>query len=364
MTTPLPIALAADRRFSIPMGLAVFSLLESAKPTTRYHIHLLCDEVDPHVLAQIDQICRERGHLCQHHELKDALHNIATTEDFPSVAFARFLLPQLLPDEVDLIFYIDADEMVHRDLSPAFEAFQAGHLLAGVTEAGCQSNPQFAAYISHLYEHFKVSSQDGLYFNSGQILLSLKACREAQLCERMMRHAQALPDFIEYPDQDVMNVLCNGRIQLLPLAYCVVPHYAPIYHQALQTIAQHGVKVDAYGAEEITSALRSPILQHFVSADKPFVLCPDAVYQPYFRLWRRSPWRRKLPYLPKKLEGALRSSSKSRILYAAMRCLLFIPWGYEIYWCVARRLPNSLLSSLFSLCGWKRPAQPPAPHTR
>ena len=54
------------------------------------------------------------------------------------------------------------------------------------------------------------------YFNSGFLVMNLKQMREENIVEQFNEHAKIKYD---QNDQDVLNVVCSGRVQILPILY-------------------------------------------------------------------------------------------------------------------------------------------------
>jgi len=54
------------------------------------------------------------------------------------------------------------------------------------------------------------------YFNAGFLVMNLKRMRDENIVEEFNHHAKIKYD---QNDQDVLNVVCNGRVQILPSLY-------------------------------------------------------------------------------------------------------------------------------------------------
>ncbi len=345
------VAFSADVNFSVPLGLVCLSLMRVARPEDCYHIHVLGDAVDETVLSDIRALCDTRGYELSYHDVGEAMANVIETENFPKMAFARFLLPDLLPTEVTRVFYADSDVMLMRDPAELFALDMEGYLLAGVLDMALALDDRLRLHMDDLCVAYGVDRDSFRNYYSGQLLFNLTLCREMSYGKRVVELAQQPNDAILYPDQDIMNVLAQGQIKTLPLNYCVVPHMAALYDAV---IVQGGDTV--YRADEVASAIAHPALMHFATSYKPFVLYPCARwYGAFYALWRSSPWKRRLPYVPHKIRRGAAHSLPCKLALAWMKTLLYIPFGYELWWAVLSILPCSVRGCVARAFAWDEP---------
>ncbi|MCQ2181886.1 MAG: glycosyltransferase family 8 protein [Bacteroidales bacterium] len=111
---------------------------------------------------------------------------------YSAAAEYRLMLPELLPD-YDKVLYLDCDMVVRNDLAVLFSGTDLGENLLGA-----------------VYE------RKG-YFNSGFLLMNLSGMREDETSLKLMKALDT--DYLEFPDQDALNMVCKGRVKALP-PYC------------------------------------------------------------------------------------------------------------------------------------------------
>ena len=127
------------------------------------------------------------------------------------ISLARILLPELLPNDIDKVLYLDADILVLNDLKQLYNINLNGKV-AGMIEDGML--PEYAFY------KFKKP-----YFNSGVILMDLNLWRKQGLCKQMIKYMQDnmekfIPQkdtyaYFNFPDQDLINYYLKGKIKVL-----------------------------------------------------------------------------------------------------------------------------------------------------
>ncbi len=119
--------------------------------------------------------------------------------------YYRLLIPECLP-QYDKVLYLDCDLVVMSSLSELIKVDMGECLIGGVVD---YPDAELADY----------AEKQGLdcrsYINSGVLLINCKAFAEAGIREQAFAKVQACPD-LRYPDQDLINVLCKGRICQLP----------------------------------------------------------------------------------------------------------------------------------------------------
>ncbi len=351
------VAIAADRNFSVPAALACESIVQHARCGQLYHIHLLGIDIEEQIITQLTQRCQELHFLFSYHEVANLLEGISQHEHHPPATYARFLLPELLAENVERVLYIDADIMLVRDIEYLFEIELGNHLLAGVEDLAISAYSHFEDHVRTVCESFGLARGEiPVYYNAGQLVMNLKLWREEGLAQRCLSIGKNLPEELIYKDQDIINALCRGRILTLPLRYSVAPHFYPVYEKMIQGDAPW-MRTNNYTAEDAQQAMDDPALIHYLTRNKPFVLFPALYcYAPFYRLWRDSMWKHRIPYMPHKFSSLVASGvRKYRWLYRAMRLLCYIPFGYECWWAIARCIPGKVRHFFFIKIDWIEP---------
>lgn len=116
------------------------------------------------------------------------------------MTLVRCYAPELLPD-VDKVIYMDLDVEIVGDLRELWETDLEGCPVAGVIDTGIRKVK--LPYIRDIMT----------YINVGVLVMDLHAFREMHVSEDMdeLLHKWLLG----YPDQDALNIVCDGKIKLL-----------------------------------------------------------------------------------------------------------------------------------------------------
>ena len=133
----------------------------------------------------------------QHVDL-GALARFPVPARLSSAAYARILIPELLPDDVEQVLYLDVDCIVAGDLSPLLEIDLGSLLLAGVPNPGGRETegPDMPDYV-----------------NTGVMLMNLTAWRQEGVAAKVVKNkTEHLSWFV---DQPAINLVAAGRKMLL-----------------------------------------------------------------------------------------------------------------------------------------------------
>lgn len=296
----LPIVFSADENFSIPLGLAILSLLESAERETRYDIHVLDDGVHESIKNQIHEMHEKHDFSIQYHDVSNLIENTAETLFYPRVSFARFYIPEILPAEIQgNIFYSDADVLFCSDLTPLYKKDMTGKAVAAIQALNLTAvnNRQ---HLIDLHKAFGVDflSKNEVYYQSGNLLFNREEWLKTDLTKKILKMARTkLPDEVTMPDQDIMNLVCREHITPIPPKYCAIPIFSKRYVCDYEQTYKGSC---VYSESELSEALNNPAVIHFAGA-KPIVY-RKAAYKldfKFIQFWAKSPWKNRIPYYPR-----------------------------------------------------------------
>lgn len=123
--------------------------------------------------------------------------------------YFRYLLAEMAP-ELEKALYLDADVVVDGDLAALWDMDLRDCYFAGAEDY----------YIKHIGYKKKIGlSEDNLYVNAGVLLLNLRKMREEKLGDHLLAISKKLAGKILYQDQDVLNIVCQGRIAEFDMTY-------------------------------------------------------------------------------------------------------------------------------------------------
>jgi len=169
-------------------------------------------------------------------------------------ALLKFDLPNVLA-HLDKVLYLDGDLIVRGDLAELYATDLTGRYLAAVVDSG-------SIYYRHKYVQ---QVQD--YFNSGVMLLNLALMRSEGASEKLVEAKRNSGDSL-LMDQNVFNVVFDGKVRLLPIRYNL------LYVNLLRAKGKYTIgdinrryQTQYHSLDEVAE---DALIVHYSSKDKPW----------------------------------------------------------------------------------------------
>lgn len=180
------------------------------------------------------------------------LPELDASSHFSNAIYYRLKLPELLPDDVDTVLYLDSDTICVGDIDRIFDVNIKNYVVAGVLDP--------AASI------FQRGQKLDLYINSGVLLINVLRWRQEGLFKKCLEWVKQNPQSV-CKDQDALNHVLRGRIRLIDGNY------------------NKFVTIDTKLNVENDKIL------HYISKDKPWCeWYPDNLSEYYIDYIEKSPW--------------------------------------------------------------------------
>lgn len=144
----------------------------------------------------------------------DVLSSLKITHHFSNVNYYRLLIPDIIPNEIMKVIYLDTDLLVRKPLDTLWSTELTGKFLAAVEEE-ISTNHKKELGLSLNYK----------YFNSGVMLIDVEKWRNESLHRKVIRFVKENPEKIEYVDQDGLNAILDGDWVELPMNWNVQSNY-------------------------------------------------------------------------------------------------------------------------------------------
>lgn len=204
----IPIVVAFTPNYFIPAATCLYSILKHSPETENLHvICLLTEELPERMKEKLRQLGGKRVSY-SFINLMGKLQNIYIDERYTIAASYRLLLPDLLP-EYDKVIYIDCDVIVRNNLAKLYHEIDLkNNYLAAVFEASLDFQIPYLE---------SIGCAPGQYINSGFLIMNLVQLRADNMVEKFLEASKV--EGLQFPDQDVLNQLCEKHILGLPPYY-------------------------------------------------------------------------------------------------------------------------------------------------
>lgn len=277
----LNITLASDENYAEFVGVVIVSLLTNNKWAERITVHLLSNGISDTTLSKLKTLMpAERGELSVYpiDNLQSRL-GIKVPNTIAITSYARLFLPQLLPNDVERVLYVDCDTVVADSVQSLYQtSLTDDDWVAGVLD----TLPDDEAKV-------KIGIKSGAsYFNAGVLLINLAAWREFDVTSRCLNFLLAHNGTVHHHDQGIINAVCDGhKVTVHPRFNATSNYYSHPYRLLLST------NEPFYTEQEFLEARESPAILHFTEGfyNRPWIansLHPlREVWHKYHRL---TPW--------------------------------------------------------------------------
>ena len=254
-----PIVLACDGRYAMPLATTLRSAVEAGDGVTPFDFHILVDGM-PERLRQ--KVCNSLPNgLASIRWIEvnlDLFRDFSTLGYISKLTYARFLIPQIFPETVSRVLYLDCDILVLDDLGRLCATDLAGKVLGAVHDG-------LDGQIKLNGVHLNIPRVRD-YFNAGVLLIDLDGWREKQIVQAALDYLKRQPN-THFADQDALNYACDG------LWKPIDPRWNYQAHSATLNISE-------------LAADRLPGIIHFTTWKKPWLYSTPNVNAALFDSFR------------------------------------------------------------------------------
>lgn len=206
-------------------------------------VHILTDYLSYQSMQKLKEAAKAPENELVIHQIDDKELQNLPLNIWSVHTWYRILLPDILPESVEKVLYLDCDTLIVDNISNLFKLNINDFAFAAVED------PQ--SYNPLTYERCGYSSKNK-YICAGVMLLNLTYWRKMNLKDRLIEYAQQNKETIKYPDQDALNVVCKDVKVILPLKFGF-----------MDAFFQDQVILDQLSKKELEEALRNPAIIHY-----------------------------------------------------------------------------------------------------
>ena len=236
------VAYGVDERFIRALCTSIASVVKNTDASVVAHV--FSNSFD-NMLAPLQQLSDQLGISVVLHPVDAEQFSGWATEGWSSAIYQRLVMAPVLAPFAPRFLYLDADVLCVGDISPLFSLDLHGNIAAAVQDPDKSG---------HAFDHSSYSCDR--YFNSGVLLVDARAWNENDITSNLYQLlSEKSHEFRSY-DQDALNVVLDGRIEILP----------PDYNYPADTNSH--VIVKEYKQE---NSVAQPVLIHFMGGKKPWV---------------------------------------------------------------------------------------------
>lgn len=183
-------------------------LVQSIYCTNSYvdNVYIIAEDDDIHGLEKF----KDRVKILNVNKLPISINTLGVnyTTSYTYMSFLRLYFSQIFTQE-EKILYVDIDTCFNKDVSHLWDIDMSNYSVMMCSEPvvpqSCKTN--------RAYSGVSVNK----YYNSGVVFFNLKYIRDNGFFGKFLSILEN--NKLPYPDQDVLNIVCNGTIYDLPATY-------------------------------------------------------------------------------------------------------------------------------------------------
>ena len=209
---------ASDTYTSI-LGVLINSIIVNSNKSEVYDLVILETDMSTQHMNMINSLGKDHANVSIRFVDVNDLIEVEQLEEcsngFTFFSFLRLLAPELF-GKYKKALYLDSDTIVDVDIAEIYNITMDGYLIGGAIDVAFQA--------FHYRENISYYQSIGLYdcntyINSGVLLINVDEFRKSFSDDFFLNKAKEYT--YKWPDQDLLNVFCKGRIKCIDIAWNV-----------------------------------------------------------------------------------------------------------------------------------------------
>ncbi len=204
------ILVTVDSNYIRPLKVMLTSFFAHHKNENK--IYLLYSNVKETELAELNTLIESKGSRFLPVRMKEGLlSEVPVFRYFTREMYYRIFAGMMFPKE-ERMLYLDPDILIRGSLMELYETDLEGNVLGGIADFAV--NNMLSAHKTEI--GFRDEEQ---YINSGVLLFDLHQLRKRFRKKEIETIINEKGEYLQYPDQDIINLIFRGKIKLLERKY-------------------------------------------------------------------------------------------------------------------------------------------------
>lgn len=300
MTDAQHVAFCISDNYSSIVAVTLQSFVDHHTNESAFIFHIVSEALSSDNLDYLRRVIAQRSSWqLMYHPIEEKSLAHIPTGPFTIHAWYRIFLDQLLPEEVEIVLYLDADTLIASSIDGLFQI-----PLENVAIGAAKDQQNF---ITATKQRIGLPQQQ-TYVCSGVLLMNLSYWREHNIAQQILDWAIANAHRLGCPDQDAINVVLREKTVVLPAKWGI--------------IAKNFLYDAFYQTEEAAEAYYHPCIIHYAGC-APWYYELSKIAPRFQELWYETNKRMEQPvemrsYFPsiiKRLKALFRHIQEGRLTY-------------------------------------------------
>lgn len=174
-------------------------------PTKNFNFHIMAKDLSTTNKKQFEQLAQLYSINIYIYEINiDTLAKLPTQTHLPIATYFRFILPLIL-DNVDKLFYIDADIICLQNADDLFSINLKDNIIGAVPDLPWMNKKR----------NKTLNLQNHIYFNAGMLIINIDKWNNFNTFAKVLQAIQLEPQKFRYLDQDALNLILTKHIEYI-----------------------------------------------------------------------------------------------------------------------------------------------------
>lgn len=213
----IPIVFATNNKYAKYADVCIESIMDKEDKKSFYRFFVLHTELDDEVISKLNRA--EESYSVECINVSDIIENVApkmySHSYFSKEMYYRILIPRLFP-QYSRVIYLDCDMIVVGDIRKLYRKQIGECVLAACVNPMHNKMSQYVAGLG---------LNPAKYFNSGMLLINTKQFIKENIEEKFFNELKK-HDNLLYPDQDLLNIVCEGKVKFIEPVWNYMWHFS------------------------------------------------------------------------------------------------------------------------------------------
>lgn len=291
----VPIVLAADQNYVPILYACVQSIVENTSKARQYRIFIFHKNIDQESQKLfLERLESESQNIHIHfinvsRRVRDYI--LKAKEHITTETFYRFLILDILK-QYQKVVYLDSDLIVCRDIAELYDLDIGDNLIAGTKD------PDFAGQCNKKHSEMRRYCQSVLgmknpflYFQAGVLVFNVQGLNRITSVAKLFEMADT--GIYRFSDQDILNIVCKGRVKYLDMAWNMV---FDCDHKRWHSVIKYA---PGYLMDEYEEARKHPYIIHYAGFLKPWMRPGEDFGYVFWEVARRTPYYEEILAMPR-----------------------------------------------------------------
>lgn len=267
----IPIMTCFNDNYVIPAGVCFYSLLKNSNCNNAFKIYVLNTDITPQNKSKLSELVGQFKNadiefLDMGNKFENLFAKTKTKAHYSKEIYYKYLAPELFL-QYDKIIITDVDVLFLSDISYDFCNFNVED---DYYLAACRPPYRKSSNVDFYKNEFTLEEKKRLLYAGGYYIFNSKLMRKDNISNNLIEYTMNNLPRLKQPEQDVINLVCYGKIKTLPSNALVCTY-------AYQMYKNDDYREDVfYNEAQVKYSLENPVQLHYAGKQKPWNT-PDCI---------------------------------------------------------------------------------------